>query len=446
MAVFGNDPWFIILIKVLAVFVFLLVFTIFNVWFERRVVGKMQNRKGPIMNGPFGLGQALGDGAKLILKEDFRPAGTDKWVFNLAPILTGVAAFSAWAVIPFGGEVEILGVKTRLQLTDLPVAVLFVMAIASVGIYGIVLAGWASSSTYSLLGGIRSTAQMISYEIAMGLALVGVFLQAGTMSTSQIVEAQTQPIIPAINFPGWYALLLIPSFLVYVIAMVAECNRAPFDLVECEQELVSGFLTDYSGFRYATYFLAEYINMATVSAVATTLFLGGYHAPWPVSLWPGIDAGWLGPLWFVAKVLVFMFGFVWLRGTLPRLRYDQLMDLGWKWLLPISLAWIVAIGTVNVLRGSVSVLVMIGVIALFALIGVAILSRVLADDDESSRQPNAPDNKSRVPQVSAGTFDAFAGGYPVPPMPGQQLPELAGVVRGAAQDSEPAAAAATKEA
>ncbi len=214
MALFGNDPWWIVLIKVLGIFVFLLVFTIFNVWFERRVVGKMQHRKGPIMNGPLGLGQALGDGAKLILKEDFRPAGTDKWVFNLAPFLTGVAAFTAWAVIPLGGEVTMFGVRTRLQLTDLPVAVLFVLAIASVGIYGIVLAGWASSSTYALLGGLRSTAQMISYEIAMGLALVAVFLQAGTMSTSEIVEAQAQPIIPAINFPGWYALLLIPSFVI----------------------------------------------------------------------------------------------------------------------------------------------------------------------------------------------------------------------------------------
>ena len=438
MALFGNDPWWIVLIKVLGILVFLLVFTIFNVWFERRVVGKMQHRKGLIMNGPLGLGQALGDGAKLILKEDFRPAGTDKWVFNLAPFLTAVAAFTAWAVIPLGGEVTMFGVRTRLQLTDLPVAVLFVLAIASVGIYGIVLAGWASSSTYALLGGLRSTAQMISYEIAMGLALVAVFLQAGTMSTSEIVEAQAQPIIPAINFPGWYALLLIPSFVIYCISMVAETNRAPFDLVECEQELVSGYLTDYSGFRYAMYFLAEYINMATVSAVATTLFLGGYHAPWPLNLIPGIDSGWLGPVWFLVKVLVFMFGFVWLRGTLPRLRYDQLMDLGWKWLLPIALAWIVALGTVNVLRGEVSLLVLICVIALMAVIAVVILGRVLGDEDDESLRPNSDDKKSRVPEVKAGEFDAFAGGYPVPPMPGQYLPELAGVVRAARSEPEPA--------
>jgi NADH-quinone oxidoreductase subunit H len=258
------------------------------------------------------------------------------------------------------------------------------------------------------------------------------------------VAAQTQPIIPQINFPGWYALLLIPSFVIYVIAMVAECNRAPFDLVECEQELVSGFLTDYSGFRYAAFFLAEYINMATVSGVATTLFLGGYHAPWPLNLIPGIDAGWLGLVWFTAKVLVFMYGFVWLRGTLPRLRYDQLMDLGWKWLLPISLGWIVAIGTVNVLRGTVSILVMMGVILLMAVIAVAILSRVIGDDDKESIMPNAPDKKSRVVEVKPGEFDAFAGGYPVPPMPGQVLPELAGVVRGSASDPE--TASATKEA
>ncbi len=226
--------------------------------------------------------------------------------------------------------------------------------------------------------------------------------------------------------------------------MVAECNRAPFDLVECEQELVSGFLTDYSGFRYAAFFLAEYINMATVSGVATTLFLGGYHAPWPLNLIPGIDAGWLGLVWFTAKVLVFMYGFVWLRGTLPRLRYDQLMDLGWKWLLPISLGWIVAIGTVNVLRGTVSILVMMGVILLMAVIAVAILSRVIGDDDKESIMPNAPDKKSRVVEVKPGEFDAFAGGYPVPPMPGQVLPELAGVVRGSASDPE--TASATKEA
>ena len=200
MNVFFQDPWWLIAIKVLALFVILLVWTIFNVWYERRLVGKMQHRLGPIMNGPFGLGQALADGMKLLVKEDFRPRHTDKWVFNLAPILTGMAAFTTWTVIPFGGQVEIFGVPTRLQVTDLPVAVLFVLAIASIGIYGIVLAGWASNSTYAFLGAMRSSAQMISYEIAMGLSIVGVFLQAGTMSTYGIVEAQRTPIIFRLPF------------------------------------------------------------------------------------------------------------------------------------------------------------------------------------------------------------------------------------------------------
>ncbi len=453
MQLFGNDPWYVILTKVLGVFVFLLVITIFNVWFERRVVGKMQHRKGPIMNGPFGLGQAVGDGAKLILKEDFRPDGTDRWVFNLAPFLTGVAAFTAWSVIPLGGEVTMWGHQTRLQLTDLPVGVLFVLAIASIGIYGIVLAGWASSSTYALLGGIRSTAQMISYELAMGLALVGVFLQAGSMSTHEIVEAQARPIVwGPLHLPGWYALLLIPSFVIYVMAMVAETNRAPFDLVECEQELVSGYLTDYSGFRYALYFLAEYINMATVSAVATTLFLGGYRAPWPVpwlvanaewAWW--LDTGWAGPVWFVVKVLSFIFLFVWLRGTLPRLRYDQLMHLGWKWLIEIALAWTMLVGVVVVLRSWFNPLYEVFILVPLALVlaGVVWLVAVSRDTTDEYLEPNADDGKSRVLEVGDEEFDAFAGGYPVPPLPGQQLPELAGVVRGRGDE---AADVATEEA
>ncbi len=434
---FGTDPWWIILIKVVFVFVFLLAITIFNVWFERRLVGKMQHRKGPIMNGPFGLGQALADGAKLIFKEDFRPAGTDKWIFNLAPLLTGTAAFTSWSVIPLAGEVNMFGYTTRLQLTDLPVSVLFVLAIASIGIYGIVLAGWASSSTYALLGGIRSTAQMISYEIAMGLSLVGVFMWSQSMSTSVIVEKQAEPlgILPALHLPSWHALLLIPSCVIFVIAMVAETNRAPFDLVECEQELVSGFLTDYSGFRYAIYFLAEYINMATVSAVATTLFFGGYHAPWPipwlVSAVPALawlDSGWMGLFWFVVKVLLFIAMFVWLRGTLPRFRYDQFMDLGWKWLIPISLAWIVLLA---VLRTAINLqwfspqilLAAAGVFLVLAIIYAFAGRRGDAEEPESEI--------SRTPDYEQGEFDPFAGGYPVPPMPGQVLPEFAGVVRSA---------------
>ncbi|WP_203568682.1 NADH-quinone oxidoreductase subunit NuoH [Aestuariimicrobium ganziense] len=424
--IFGPDPWWIVLIKVVGLFVVLLLWTIFNVWYERRVVGKMQHRLGPIMNGPFGLFQALADGAKLIVKEDFRPAKTDKWVFNLAPFLTGVAAFTAWAVIPFGGEVTMFGHRTRLQLTDLPVATLFVLAIASIGIYGIVLAGWASNSVYSLLGGIRSTAQMISYEITMGLALVAVFMYSSTMSTSGIVESQANAwSIGPVEIPQWYAVLLFPSFVMYVISMVGETNRAPFDLPECESELVSGYLTEYSGFRYALYFLSEYINMVTVSAVATTLFLGGYRAPFPFNNIEFLDSGWFGPIWFMLKVQLLFTGFVWLRGTLPRMRYDQFMHLGWKWLIEISLVWIllVALLKVNQREGWVSQGVVLGIGAVIILAAAAYLFFGGRPDDRTPGKLEVPD----------GDFDAFAGGYPVPPLPGQTLPEMAGVVHSTAQ-------------
>lgn len=429
--VFFADPWWLILIKVVALFAILLVWTIFNVWFERRLVGKMQHRLGPIMNGPFGLFQAVADGTKALLKEDFRPAKADPLVFNLAPVLTGVAAFTTWTVIPFGGQVEMFGVTTRLQVTDLPVAVLFIVAIASIGIYGIVLAGWASNSTYSLLGSLRSSAQMISYEVAMGLAIVGVFMHARSMSTYTIVEAQSTPLFGLANttfgLQNWYWLILIPSFAIYVIAMVGETNRAPFDLPECESELVSGYLTEYSGFRYALFFLAEYINMATVSAVATTLFLGGYLTPWPLNNIEFLNNPWFGPLWFIIKVQLFISFFVWLRGTLPRFRYDQFMDLGWKWLIPLSLYWILAIAVVQTLReegyasspwffavGGAVVLVLL----LFALFGGS-------DDEEKLLSPPTDE-----------PFDAFAGGYPVPPMPGQRLPEFAGVVPASATETD----------
>ena len=434
MGIFLNDPWWLILIKVVALFVVLLVWTIFNVWYERRLVGKMQHRLGPIMNGPFGLGQALADGAKLLVKEDFRPAKADKWVFNLAPVLTAVAAFTCWTVIPFSGELELFGVTTRLQVADLPVAAVFILASASIGIYGIVLAGWAGNSTYSFLGSVRSTAQMVSYEIAMGLSMVAVFLMAGTMSTSQIVEAQRETILFAlpwdrattvdIGLSGWYALLLFPSFIIYAIAMVGETNRAPFDLPECESELVSGYLTEYSGFRYALYFLAEYINMATVSAVCTTLFLGGYLPPWPLTLVPGMDNPWLGPVWFVLKVQLLISVFVWLRGTLPRLRYDQFMNFGWKVQIEVSLLWIVLIALFPDYTLAIAVVL------------VAVLVLWFGRENQKTGKPEL---------VVEEDFDPFAGGYPVPPLPGQVLPELVGVVHATEpaheEAAEPAAAA-----
>ncbi|MDR0782368.1 MAG: NADH-quinone oxidoreductase subunit NuoH [Propionibacteriaceae bacterium] len=443
LAVFGEDVWWIVLIKILGLVVFLLTFTIFNVWFERRVVGKMQQRKGPIMNGPLGLAQALADGTKALLKEDFRPTGADKVIFSLAPILTGTAAFTAWSVMPLGGKVTIFGETTNLQLTDLPMGVLFILSVASVGIYGIVLAGWSSTSEYSLVGAIRSTAQMISYEIAMGLSLVAVFMYAGSMSTADIVGAQaaTWNVFPGAQFPSWYGILLLPSFIIYLISMVAETNRAPFDLVECEQELVSGYLTDYSGFRYAIFFLAEYINMATVSGVATTLFLGGYHAPWPITPWltahgPGwawLDEGWMGPVWFLAKVMILMFVFVWLRGSLPRLRYDQFMHLGWKVLIPVSLLWILVLAAAQV-GGNLDwfspkvLLIAAGVAGAFL-----VVIFMWPTTPEAVRS-----EVSRMPTVEEGVFDPFADGYPVPPMPGQVLPEFAEVLVGGGDPDDPA--------
>src|SRR6188472_2926710 len=332
---FGNDSVWVVILKAVLIFVILVLLTLFNIWWERRVVARMQHRIGPNVNGPFGLLQSLADGVKLALKEDIIPKAADRVVFILAPVIAVIPAFITFSVIPFGPTVEIpwTDVTTPLQLTDMPVAVLFVMAVASIGIYGIVLGGWSSGSTYSLLGGLRSSAQMISYEVAMGLALVAVFMYAGSMSTSEIVAAQDDV---------WFGFVLVPSFVIYMIAMVGETNRAPFDLPEAEGELVGGFHTEYSSLKFALFFLAEYINMATVSALATTLFLGGWHAPWPISLWDEANQGYWPFVWFMAKVMFFIFVFVWLRGTLPRLRYDQFMAFGWKWLIPISLAWTIA--------------------------------------------------------------------------------------------------------
>jgi NADH-quinone oxidoreductase subunit H len=278
---------------------------------------------------------------KLAFKEEIIPVLADKPVYFLAPILSAVPAFVAFSVIPFGPEVSMFGHKTALQLTDLPVGVLVVFACSSLGVYGIVLSGWASGSTYPLLGGLRSAAQMISYEVAMGLSMVAVFMFAGTMSTSGIVYGQRHV---------WNVLGLFISFAIYAVSVVGETNRAPFDLPEAESELVGGFHTEYSSFKFAMFFLAEYINMVTVSALATTLFLGGWRAPVPISLWHGANSGWYPMIWFTIKVVLGIFVFVWLRGTLPRLRYDQFMSFGWKVLIPINLVWILCITAIHVLR------------------------------------------------------------------------------------------------
>jgi NADH-quinone oxidoreductase subunit H len=326
-----------------------------------------------------------------------------------------VPAFLAFAVIPFGPVVSMFGHQTPLQLTDMPVAVLFILAIASIGIYGIVLGGWSSGSTYSLLGGLRSSAQMISYEVAMGLALVAVFLYAGSMSTSQIVAAQERL---------WFGIILIPSFVIYVIAMVGETNRAPFDLPEAEGELVGGFHTEYSSLKFALFFLAEYINMVTVSAVATTLFLGGWRAPWPLSLWDGANSGWWPVLWFLGKVLCFIFLFIWLRGTLPRLRYDQFMKFGWKRLIPISLVWIVAVSVIRsiTLGGGFDRRYLLGAIGVVAVLFIVLF--FVGGSEEQEESPTAQSDETD----DTGRSSGFAGGYPVPPMP---HPAVAGRVSAA---------------
>jgi NADH-quinone oxidoreductase subunit H len=354
---FGHDTWWLVLGKIIAIFVFLVVMTLFAIWYERRVVARMQVRPGPNRVGPFGLLQSLADGLKLAFKEDIMPKMADRIVYFFAPVISTVCAFTAFSVIPFGPVVSIFGHRTPLQLTDIPVAVLLVLACSSMGIYGVVLAGWASGSTYPLLGGLRSSAQMISYEVAMGLSIVAVFMTANTMSTSQIVQAQADG-SPLTLFgreftaPGWYAVLLMPSFVIYFVSAVGETNRAPFDLPEAESELVGGFHTEYSSLKFALFFLAEYINMVTVSGLCTTLFLGGWRAPWPISLASGANHGWLPLVWFTVKLLLLLFVFVWLRGTLPRLRYDQFMRLGWKVLIPVNLVWILALAGIKVIQGS----------------------------------------------------------------------------------------------
>ena len=389
--VFGLDPWWLIVVKAVGVFAFLLLTVLVAILAERKLLGRMQMRYGPNRVGPLGLLQSAADGIKLALKEGLVPAGVDKPIYLLAPVISVFCAIMAFAVIPLGPVVSIFGHRTPLQLTDLPVGVLYILAITSIGVYGIVLAGWASGSTYPLLGGLRSSAQVVSYEIAMALCFAAVFLYSGTMSTSGIVAGQTQT---------WYVFLLLPSFAIYLTAMVGETNRAPFDLPEAEGELVGGFHTEYSSLKFAMFFLAEYVNMATVAALASTLFLGGWRAPWPISLIGAANTGWWPLLWFVAKVWLFLFLFMWLRATLPRLRYDQFMALGWKLLIPVSLAWILVVAvlrtthTDGVIPNLLAAAVLLG-----ALLGINALRHRRID--RRTPPPTPPP----------------AGSFPVPPLP-----------------------------
>jgi NADH-quinone oxidoreductase subunit H len=296
---------------------------------ERKFMGFMQQRYGPYLVGPHGVLQPLADILKLLFKEELRPKGADKWLFTLAPVLAITAAFAAFATVPWGAETTLFGLldqPVKLGASDVNVGVLVVFAVTSMGVYGIVLAGWASNSKYSLFGGLRASAQMISYELSYATSLASVILLAGSLSLREVVDSQTGYWFGFI--PQWYIFLQPLGIIIYVIAGVAETNRAPFDFPEAEQELVAGYNTEYSSVRFALFPQAEYINMATMSAVATDLFLGGWHGPFlPV------EYGWI---WFLAKVAAILFFYIWMRWTVPRYRYDQLMSFGWKWLFPAS--------------------------------------------------------------------------------------------------------------
>jgi len=391
----ADDPLWLILIKVVVLLLLGPIITVFMIVWERKAIGRLQQRPGPNRVGPGGYFQSIADAIKLPFKEQIIPASADRKVYFLAPVIATVPAILAFSVIPFGPEVSIFGERTVLQLVDLPVGVLVLLACSSLGVYGIVLAGWSSGSPYPLLGGLRSAAQVISYEIAMGLSIVGVVLYAQSLSTGDIVNAQST---------GWFFYLLPFSFVIYLISMVGETNRAPFDLPEAESELVGGFHTEYSSMKFALFFLAEYTNMVVVSAFATTLFLGGYMAPWPISLIGDnyFNSGWWPILWFFGKTFMLLFAFIWLRATLPRFRYDQFMRIGWKVLVPLNLVWIVLIAGLRAIRGESDVstgqILTYGGIVILVIIGLSFAfdrGRVVEDTDQ-------------VPITG--------GGYPVPPL------------------------------
>ena len=305
-------------------------------WFERKVLARFQDRLGPTRTGPFGLMQPLADAVKLLAKEDLVPAAADRIVFMFAPLIIFVTAVVGVSVIPFGGAISIFGFELNLFAADVNVGALVILALGSVGVYGIILGAFASANRFSLLGGLRAAAQVVSYELVLGLSLVGVFMLSGSLSLRDILVAQQDDLVfslfgLSVSLPNWYILSQPIAFVVYIIAAVAETNRAPFDLPEAESELVAGFHTEYSGFRFALYFLGEYINMIVVSLFASTLFLGGTDGPGAADVWG------LGVVYLLAKTVLFLFFYVWLRATLPRFRFDQLMGIAWKVLLPIAL-------------------------------------------------------------------------------------------------------------
>jgi len=333
-----NAPWLFAaaaLVKILIVFSVVMLMVAYSTWVERKLIGHMQTRLGPTMTGPMGLLQPIADGIKSFFKEDIIPSEASKFAFVLAPMMILIPALITIAVVPFGADVEIGGYLVPLQVTDLNVGMLYILAMAGLGVYGIVLAGWASNNKYSLLGGIRSSAQMISYELAAGLAIVAVFMLSETLSLRTIVEQQSGSIL------NWYIWKQPLAFCLFFITGMAEINRTPFDLPEAETELVSGFCTEYSSMKYAMFFMAEYANMIVIGAIIATLFLGGWNGP----IMPEV----FGPIYLLIKIAWFLIMMMWIRATVPRVRYDQLMFMGWKVFLPLSLLNIVVTGIVVVL-------------------------------------------------------------------------------------------------
>jgi NADH-quinone oxidoreductase subunit H len=363
--------WILLVARVVVIFALMLISVLLVIWIERKVVADMQTRIGPNRAGPFGILVTLADGIKLFFKEGITPTTADRPVYLLAPLASVVPAMLAYAVIPFGTGVTLFHRHVPFQITDLNVGVLWILAMASLAVYGVVLAGWSSGSNYPLLGAIRSSAQMISYEVGMGLGLVAVLLYSGTLTMSRIVAFQARHFgVAGLGWlPKWNLFLQFPAFLIYTTAALAETNRPPFDLPEAETELVAGYHTEYSGIKFAMFFLAEYMHTITVSAVGVTLFLGGWHGPmfhvvrW---LWP--------LLWFLVKLYVVIFVFVWIRATLPRFRYDRLMNFGWKVLIPVGLLWILITAAAIELPNHyadwrASLIIVAGVVAVVALVG-----------------------------------------------------------------------------
>jgi len=324
-------------IKSIILLLFGIVGFAYTTYYERRAIARIQTRIGPNRAGPAGLLQPVADAIKLIFNEELIPAKADKFLFLLAPVLTVLPSLIIWAVVPWGTSITLFGREIPLYLADINVGVLYIMAVASIAVYGIVIAGWSSNSKYPLLGSLRSTAQIVSYELSLGLAFVGPILLADSMSMSQIVQRQQET--------TWYFIQQPLGFVIFFLAVLAEINRAPFDMPEAEQELVGGYHTEYSGMKFALFFMAEYIKMIAVSAIAATLFLGGYSGPWVDSL------PWLGPVYLLIKILILLFVMIWIRATLPRFRYDRLMAFGWKIMLPAALINVFLTAVVIVLLG-----------------------------------------------------------------------------------------------